>query len=1510
MKFIRCLLLFMLLVGVGRASFAADPYEGYVRLKSEKDGKYVRTNGVNLGYDNLRNITVAPTDDMLSQLWKIVKDGAAYHIFNVRTRTAVMNQGKLYQTHQVESTPTTIGTFYIRPVGAAGQNRLVLVSSKADFSGRTLWHHDDNGRVVNWENTSIVQNHWRVEPLTSEELSYIATAKADLDAQIAKRQAQEETMRIFFGGGIFRIEAHNGQVLTEGSSNALNLVASSTGSDKMQQIWVLERSGSTYQLRNASSGRFLSAADAGKALTTKAARQNLYIAVRNAASGFTKISWDGAFSSGKCLSVNASGAAIAGDGESSGSNNIASDWKWVPVTDATEDEVKNSLKIDKAAITDYQENKLYFIRSKAYPQRLVTMRNGENAAVGSEDFKHGNYAQIWMMEKVGDKWAFRNASDNRYLQNTTNASADMHMGSSPSGFSIKSVDAWIPSLINLQGSDLCVHTAKSQGYNLVGWYGDAEASQWHIEPADVTEAEYKKYKEDSDFEFRTHRAEYSAKLLKYFENGACVKLLPAYGSMTATALRKAMSDDGLPEAICEMAERVRSNTWNSADATANKYEKRFRLSEYHAYSHPQYWAWSNDLMRTAYNYYSQFTNPTGITAEAGAKLYVYVDRDAPADTEIAVQFVKGMDRSTTSEVVLKSGVNLLFAPAEAHLYIKYNINNTARKISEFPKVSVHIEGGRVNGCFDIEKDTDADWNALRTLKAYGFFTDNVIRIKSRTKMHSVALAGVEKAQDQGGWKFHNDKENKDYDKGLTDILKKWDEIEDMERDFLSVERFQDRFNCLMFNTSVDGSYAYTNGTYLGPGSLPSTFTYKEFAKGAPGDNAGNLWLVAHETGHHYQQLFNMAGCLESSNNLWSNIAVWRRGSNVSRGGSLQDIINRYNSGQDWFDMTIGDRMRLYWQLWLYYVELGHKPTFFKELIDKFRKTPMQNGAGTTFSAANDYLRFAQFCSDVAQEDLTEFFELWGFFRRTGEKVEMKYNDGYYDPIYPHFWINVKQADIDACKAHMAGYPKKRSNLFFIDERIRPVPATYEGHPDGAMRWATSPGYAPGNTAVLGDVGHYEDYRTGTTAAPKIVGLTDRTVRVQGEGIVGYKVYDKSGKLLSVSNRNIFELPAGYNIEDLVVKVGGGNGDDVAVIEEGKVKAEYKKSFDFDNTAHLILSTRTDRPEAVYHIACAAPYSGSSLTFMSADTKPVKESAAGHFAFFAGQNAGEYFLYDVDKQKWGSYNDTNNGRNKLVFKDNMGSSRPWKISIVQRGGKSVFAVSPAGDTGKLWNWNGGLAVQDGTIGLWHDLNDVHSYWVFPLAVYNVALTQGSNGCFSTLSLPVAASVPVGVSLYGVTPQSGNNLHLVPLTLSDGILPASTPVVVGASAPGIFSFVATSSSAVKPATGLEGDGAAVPFALQDRAHHDYYCLTRDKGTGEFLFRRLNTGVNIPALRAYYRTGAGAGAPALRLGNTVTSVSPATESAGRYAVPVYDLSGRRADRSVRGSVIIRGGQKSLSR
>lgn len=916
--------------------------------------------------------------------------------------------------------------------------------------------------------------------------------------------------------------------------------------------------------------------------------------------------------------------------------------------------------------------------------------------------------QVWTLKKVNDKWAICNVVNNEYVSNSTPQSRSFKMVSTPAPFTLQSMDQLLPNFAFVVSKGVSLHSANSKGFEVVNWNENTIASQWQLEEVNLDNNALTEYKQKLEDRKRLNAdyAQLNEKLQQFFEDYACTQLKANYKTMSEEAFKAAINAQDLPQSLIEMALRVKSDTWNDKNADANKYEKYFRIQEYQAYSHPQKWANDNKLMPTNFGQYSQLTNPTGITIPEKELVLLFVNNDTPEKCFLQAELVQGKNKTGTT-FNLHKGVNTIYANELSHLYINYMMDDVNLKYTELPKIRIHVEGGRANGYFDATKMQNEDWNKLRDLKQYGFFNDDVIRLKSKHTIHSLSLSGVEEQQKQGNWNYNGE------DKGITGVLGKWDWVHELEQEYFRPEQFEGRFNCLMFSTDAAGLYAFPYGTFIG--TVSTTFSYKEWAKGGQYDDGGNLWAVVHETGHHYQKLFNLARCLESSNNLWSNIALWKRGASVSRLQAPQKLFNRFNNkNYSWLDMDLGDRTRMYWQLWLYYVELKHKPDFFKDLFAKFRENPINFS-----NAKTDYLRFAQYCSEVAQEDLTEFFDFYGFFNKVGNNVTYKYNDDFYDKAYGGATINISQEDIDACKTAMAKFPKKNTNLIFIDERIRKTPATYEGHKEGEMRWGTIGGMDPGDNRVFGDVGHYEDFgtaeKTGTTAAPQSVLLDGRTVRIQGTGAVGYKVYDDKGKLVMVANANDFLIPNNLPLDKLSVNVVGGNGNEVEVIKNGAVKEEYKKPFTFDNPANLTLSEGKTSPLGRYYIRNHYTTDGK-FYYLTQDGHPTDQiEKAGQFLVAASRFSGEYNIYSVGKQQWISYQRNKNYWGDYSFhaqpdlfrwSDEMTQAQTWKIIHED----NYYKVALQHDSRVLWNWNGG-PKSGSVVGFYNTPSDPGSRWDF-------------------------------------------------------------------------------------------------------------------------------------------------------------------------------------------------------
>ena len=1285
--------------------------DGYYRIVSHKNKMPIWVKNHQLGYVSEHS----GGDSKTSQFWKVKRINGTYWMVSVSEQLAIQALDELNKTFTVGTNP---GKYYIKPATGKDAAGYWVISTNENFEGKTLWHNGGSGLVQNWEGETNENNFWKFESLTGEDL----TTAQQMESSWSKLEKGFTALNTFRNGGLYRVKGKSNRYwTTDASSHALKTTDQTNNTD-FASVWFVERNGDGFALRNALTGRFLPNATASQNVTLAQSNNQVWFDFKKTSDNYYHISANNSFNNGECF-VEAGNHNIVGGNAMSFTTkqnetqhrtdttfflNTASEWTFEQATDVSIESIKELLRKNSHGVYEPAEGKYYIIRNVAYPNRVLTTYPHLDKVLRTEGRNEREMGQVWTLKKVNDKWSLCNVVNNEYVGNSTPKSESFKMVSTPAPFTLQPMDQLFPNFAFVVSKGVSLHSANSKGFNVVNWEENTIASQWQLEEVNLDNKALTEYKQKLEDRKRLNEnyTLLNEKLQQFFEDYACTQLKANYKTMGEEEFKTALTAQNLPQSLIEMALRVKSDTWNDKNADANKYEKYFRIQEYQAYSHPQKWANNNQLMPTNFGQYSQLTNPTGITIPEKELVLLFVDHDTPSKCYLQAELVQGKNKTGTT-IDLHKGLNPIYANELSHLYINYTMDDVNMKYTELPKIRIHVEGGRANGYFDATKMKNEDWNKLRDLKQYGFFNDDVIRLKSKHTIHSLSLSGVEEQQKQGNWNYNGE------DKGITGVLGKWDWVHTLEQDFFRPEQFEGRFNCLMFNTDAAGLYAFPYGTFIG--TVSTTFSYKEWAKGGQYDNGGNLWAVVHETGHHYQKLFNLARCLESSNNLWSNIALWKRGASVSRLQAPQKLFNRFNNETySWLNMDLGDRTRMYWQLWLYYVELGHKPNFFKDLFAKFRNNPIN------FSNANtDFLRFAQYCSEIAQEDLTEFFDFYGFFNKAGKDLPYKYNDDFYDKSYGAATITVNQADIDACKAAMKQYQKKNTNLIFIDERIRKTPATYEGHKEGEMRWGTIGGMDPGDNRVFGDVGHYEDFGTpekaGTTAAPQSVLLDGRTVRIQGTGAVGYKVYDETGKLVMVANTNDFLVPNNLTLNKLSVNVVGGNGKEVEVIKNGAVKEEYKKPFTFDNPAGLTLSEGKTSPLGRYYIRNHYTTDGK-FYYLTKDGHPTDQiEQAGQFLVAASRFPGEYNLYSVGMEQWISYERNKNywgdysfyaQPNLFRWSNEMTQAQTWKIIHED----NYYKVALQHDSRVLWNWNGGPSRRQ-VVGFYNTPNDAGSRWDF-------------------------------------------------------------------------------------------------------------------------------------------------------------------------------------------------------
>lgn len=737
---------------------------------------------------------------------------------------------------------------------------------------------------------------------------------------------------------------------------------------------------------------------------------------------------------------------------------------------------------------------------------------------------HANQLWEYTLSADGSTCTLRNVYTGRYIQPQSASSETFLTGDATNNIAITEAST---SGMWMLSSGSYLHCDAS--FYVVNWWdANSEASFWTFEAVDITtdqidaaRADYQAY-----LAMNQNQADYTTRLLTYFTDEACTELNATYAAYTDDALRLALAADGIPAGVQDIAVKVKNNTWATR-------EKEFRIHSYEPYADPV--TWRSKLKTYSYTY---MNNPTGINAALGDMLYVFVGGDVPenATLYLAGQYGFNPITSGTMGMALKKGFNAMRVPDDgASLFVLYTVDtgDQTRKVADYPNLTIHIEGGTVNGYWDKNRHTDTDYQEMLAATSSDYFF-----IKGDRHILHVSSANMKTLMPNA----------------ITACINWWDEMTRWEQELMGIckdvadgkrEAAPDNL------TGGEDFYpTYFNGHMLarcgeGLSGLYATEFLTNYYGGAenlilnysPDNSDFDAWAPAHECGHVHQGAINMAGTSETTNNLFSNVVLYRTGKQMSRGEKLAQVLADFEAGKSWYLRSDFERMRMFWQLYLYYHVAGHNKAFYPTLFKLLRETPLQRVS--TVDAATESLRFVEKCCEAAGEDLTDFFTAWGFF----VPVENLVLDD-----YGTFTVTATPEAIAATKATISSYPVKNSAILLIEDRIEATERT-DGVEGNKLTYDVAVGEA-------GALGQYTEFAVGATATTGsyVSAQTGTTLTMQGTGGVGFLVYDADGNLAAFSNSYSFELPldlaesGNYNV--VVIDADGTTGTVETVADAG------------------------------------------------------------------------------------------------------------------------------------------------------------------------------------------------------------------------------------------------------------------------------------------------------------------------------------------------------------------------
>ncbi len=694
--------------------------------------------------------------------------------------------------------------------------------------------------------------------------------------------------------------------------------------------------------------------------------------------------------------------------------------------------------------------------------------------------------------------------------------------------------------------------AENQDYNyahidgqnrVVGWLVTSAPSRWMFRQVKNISQEDLAAKRQTWDSFTSYNIENA--LAAIFTDIACSELTEEYANKSVEALDSDPNVLILPEPLQNMVRKAVSGDWSEIDPTTgmewdSEHAKKFRVMMAEPYSDS---GASSSL--AGIQAYGELNNPTGIVTDSGDVLYIFLDKEPAEGSTITIAGRTGEGtplatlNNNSDGTKLHKGLNVVQCDkdlADMILYYTVRTNNRTRDLTTYEDIKIHIEGGSLNGYFNYEgdalytPDTNEDWLYYRERARHTMFTllskynalyihfDDIINENGSRTQCLKSLCSPE-AYQQGK-----------YD--LRATMKAWDELYLAETLIMGLQPptiieaeksiGRDYYDTLDGDPIArDDYYKYFNNRHLGISLRECGFMNATWWRTAYNPSVissiirefptGDFWGPAHEMGHLNQGPMNMAGCSEESNNVFSNVALFYRGQHTSRADYPSVQRQRFNEGQNFHQHDTWGTTRMWFQLWLYYHAIGHNKKFYPRLYELLRRNPLRRtpapgheGEVNPFYAKDDQLHFAKMVCMAAEEDLTDFFDAWGF---------LEVQDGYFIGDYTSYTAYLSAEEIADWRNEIAtmaaenGWPKNEA-IIFIDDRVGSSKQSYAFDKN-----------------KCGSMGGLKDFSEGAPINGEYsFTISGTTVQVTGAtGGVGFLIHDANGELIGFANEPVFQV---------------------------------------------------------------------------------------------------------------------------------------------------------------------------------------------------------------------------------------------------------------------------------------------------------------------------------------------------------------------------------------------------
>lgn len=210
-----------------------------------------------------------------------------------------------------------------------------------------------------------------------------------------------------------------------------------------------------------------------------------------------------------------------------------------------------------------------------------------------------------------------------------------------------------------------------------------------------------------------------------------------------------------------------------------------------------------------------------------------------------------------------------------------------------------------------------------------------------------------------------------------------------------------------------------------------------------------------------------------------------------------------------------------------------------------------------------------------------------------------------------------------------------------------------------------------------------------------------------------------------------------------------------------------------------------------------------------------------------------------------------------------------------------------------------------LSFWTDGADKGSAIFVDAALPEITLHTLNNKNYATYYLPFAAKAPEGVTAYAGTINNGN----VQLTeYADGVIPANKGVVLVSDTKTTATFTLADASNVVTEPANDLTGVLTETELNSVKNSDQVRIFSKKDNVAGFYKPNSTITSLAANKVYIMAPTNDEALVLNFaGGEVTGINQATINATEANAPIYDLTGRRVAKAVKG-IYVKNGKKFI--